>query len=86
MSPDIVLFMRPGCNLCRLAKEYLDNHHVAYRERDVSRDAAAEDELRRIHAGGVPVILIDRDAVIGFDKIRLDDLLKSRGVPIGPPA
>jgi glutaredoxin len=85
MKPTVVVYTRPGCNLCRLAKEYLDERGVAYRERDVSQDAAAADELRQIHVGGVPVVLVDRDAVIGFDKVRLDDLLKSKGVAIGPP-
>jgi glutaredoxin len=68
-----------------MLKRYLDERHVRYQERDVTQDRGALDELRRINAEGVPVTVIDRDAVIGFDKVRLDDLLKSKGVAIGEP-
>jgi glutaredoxin 3 len=85
MSPQITVYTRPGCPYCRMLKRYLDERHVTYQERDVTRDRGALDDLRRINAEGVPVTVIDRDALIGFDKVRLDDLLKSKGVAIGEP-
>jgi glutaredoxin len=85
MNDPVTVFVRPGCSNCRLVKEYLDGHGVAYRERDVTRDEAAAEEVRRFNAPGLPVIVIGRVAVLGFDKVRLDDLLKARGVPIGGP-
>ena len=86
MSPQVTVYTRPGCPYCRLLKRYLNERRVAYQERDVTRDRGALDDLRRINAEGVPVTVIERDAVIGFDKVRLDDLLKAKGVVIGEPA
>jgi glutaredoxin 3 len=50
---------------------------VDYLERDVTRDPEARETLVRMNAPGVPVIVIDHQAVFGFDRIRLDDLLKA---------
>ena len=43
-------------------------------------------DLERIHAEGVPLTVIDGEAVVGFDKVRLDGLLRSKGVSISQPA
>lgn len=77
MGLNVTLYGKPDCPHCRMAKEYLTERGVAYRERDVVNDPAALQEVQRLGAPGVPVIVIDEQAVLGFDKIRLDDLLKS---------
>jgi glutaredoxin len=86
MSPLVTVYTRPGCPYCYLLKRYLNELRVPYQERDVTSDRGALDDLRRINAEGVPVTVIERDAVIGFDKVRLDDLLKAKGVPVGEPS
>jgi len=78
----VTIYTRPHCFNCQLLKRYLDEKGVRYQERDVSTDEAALRDVERIHAGGVPVTVIDGLAVLGFDKIRLDDELKARGVRI----
>jgi S1-C subfamily serine protease len=49
---------------------------VKYTEHDVSRDrAAAEEMVRMTGQMGVPVIVIDGEAIIGFDRGRIQTLL-----------
>jgi membrane-associated protease RseP (regulator of RpoE activity) len=49
---------------------------VRYTEYDVSRDeTAAEDMVKSTGQMGVPVIMVDGQAVIGFDRGRLQALL-----------
>ncbi len=49
---------------------------VLFTEYDVSRDqSAANDVIRLSGQMGVPVIVVDGNIVIGFDKPRLDELL-----------
>jgi S1-C subfamily serine protease len=49
---------------------------VRYTEYDVSRDrAAAEEMVRMTGQMGVPVIVIDGEVIIGFDRARLQALL-----------
>lgn len=44
-------------------------------ERDITKDPAALDELRRIGVMTTPVIVVDGATVVGFDAERLTELL-----------
>jgi S1-C subfamily serine protease len=58
---------------------------VRYTEYDVSRDGAAAEEMVRMTGQmGVPVTVIDGQAVIGFDRAKLQELVAAagRGVPV----
>ncbi len=49
---------------------------MKYTEHDVSRDRAAAEEMVRLTGQmGVPVITVDGQVVIGFDRARLQSLL-----------
>ncbi|HXV82865.1 MAG TPA: glutaredoxin family protein [Candidatus Binatia bacterium] len=60
---------------CGKAKEFLSQRGVAFEERDITKDPAAVDELERLGAMTTPVIVIDGEAVIGFNQKRLEELL-----------
>jgi glutaredoxin-like YruB-family protein len=77
---DVTIFTSPTCGYCHQAKRYLADRGVAFAERDVSVDRAAAEEIVRLTGQmGVPVILVDGQAVIGFDRARLDQLLARGG-------
>jgi S1-C subfamily serine protease len=53
---------------------------VKYTELDVSRDRAAGEEMIALtHQMGVPVTIIDGEAVVGFDQPRLQEILARSG-------
>lgn len=59
-----------------MAKEYLTGKKIAYRDVDVSRDHAAQQEMvGKSGQFGVPVIDVDGKIIIGFDKRKLDEYL-----------
>ena len=62
---------------CKTLKEYLSSKNIPYKEVDVSEN---EKELEKMVAisgqMGVPVVEIGEDVVIGFDKEKIDELLK----------
>jgi S1-C subfamily serine protease len=59
-----------------MVKEFLSQKGVNYEERDVSvNQAYAEEMVKNTGQMGVPVILIDGQAVIGFDRGRLEQIL-----------
>ena len=62
---------------CKTLMGYLNNHNVEFVNIDVSKD---EKELQKmIKDSGqmaVPVIDIDGEIIIGFDKVKIDKLLK----------
>jgi len=60
---------------CNRTKEFLSQQGVAFEERDVSNDEAALSELQTRSLMTTPVTLIDGEAVVGFDRARLAQLL-----------
>ncbi len=72
----VLVFTTPSCPWCLKAKSYLRQRQVPFREVDVARDqAAARDLVRRTGQMGVPVIEIDGQPIVGFDRPRIDRLL-----------
>ena len=62
-----------------MAKEFLSSHGVAFTAKDVAEDTTAREELiARTGRMAVPVITVDDEVVIGFDRGRLQRLLGIR--------
>lgn len=75
-QPRVIVFSTPNCPYCNMAKRYLRERGIRFRDVDVSRDpAAARDMVRRSGQQGVPVIDINGKIVIGFDRAKINQLL-----------
>jgi glutaredoxin 3 len=73
---DVKIYTTPTCGYCHQAKRFLEQLGVDYTEHDVSRDQMAAEEMVRLTGQmGVPVIVVDGQVVIGFDRPRLERLL-----------
>jgi glutaredoxin 3 len=73
---DIKIYTTPTCGYCRQTKKFLGELGVSYTEYDVSRDRAAAEEMVGLTGQmGVPVIVVDGQVVIGFNRARLEQLL-----------
>jgi hypothetical protein len=57
-------------------KEFLHQRGMAFTERDVSTDAQAFSELEEKGFFVTPVTVIDGEAVVGFNRARLEALLR----------
>jgi len=72
----IKIYSTPTCPYCTMAKKYLDSKNVPYEYIDVSTDRAAANEMvRKSGQRGVPVLDINGNIVIGFDKDKIDSLI-----------
>ncbi len=73
---NVRIYTTPTCGYCHQAKRFLSELGVDYTEFDVSRDRAAAEEMTRLTGQmGVPVIVVDGQIVVGFDRARLQQLL-----------
>lgn len=73
---NITIYTTPTCVYCKKTKAFFKEHNVVYQEKDVSTDhAAAEEMIQKSGQYGVPVIDIDGQFILGFDKPRLSELL-----------
>ena len=74
--PRVILFSSGGCPWCSRAKNYLRQNGVRVKEVRVDKDPdAAKDVVRMTGQMGVPVLLIGRARIVGFDKPKIDRLL-----------
>lgn len=69
---NITVYTSSTCPYCTLAKEYLDDKGVEYTEKNVQEDQEARKELMSSGHMGVPVVVIDDEEIVGFDKEKID--------------
>ena len=72
----ITIYTSETCGYCHMAKEYFDEKGIAYEEKSVSEDSSARKELMKMGYMSVPVIIIGEETIVGFDKQKIESLLK----------
>jgi glutaredoxin len=56
-------------------KEFLRQKGIEFTEKDVAADDAAFEEVMRMGYAATPVTIIDGEAVVGFNRAKLEELL-----------
>jgi len=74
-QPRIIIFTSSSCPWCNRVKQYLRERKFRFRDVNVERDCEATRELERRNIRGVPVILINNQPIVGFNKAKIDKLL-----------
>ena len=70
------LFSTPSCAYCFTLKEFLKEHNVSFEEIDVSQDEKNRDYIiEKTGKMEAPVVEIDGEIVVGFDKEKIVKLL-----------
>ena len=65
------------CPYCLAVKEFLKSHNIEFEDVDVAEDKEVLKEMiEKSGQMGVPVIEIDGEVIVGFDKERISKLLK----------
>jgi len=73
----IKLYTTPTCVYCKTLKGYLKTNGKDFEEIDVSKDEKQLQDMIKVSGQmGVPVLDIDGEIVTGFDKAKIDKLLK----------
>ncbi len=61
---------------CNKVKEFLSQSNIEFSERNVADDESAVAELEKLGYMTTPVTLVDEELVVGFDRAKLEKLLK----------
>jgi len=76
MDKKVIVYSTPTCGYCTVAKDWLKENNIEYKEFDVAMDEEKRNELiKKTGQMAVPVIEVGEDIVIGFDKKKLSELL-----------
>ena len=73
---NVTIYSTPSCHFCHMAKEFFKANNIAYTEHDVAGDAERRKEMVEKNGQmGVPVIIIDNNLIVGFNKPKITELL-----------
>lgn len=73
----IRIFSTPSCPYCVTLKEFLKENNFDFEDIDVSQDQTAlEEMIKKSGQTGVPIVEIDGQIIIGFDREKIVKLLK----------
>jgi len=76
MSHEVIIYTTPTCSWCQATKDYLRAREIDFEEVDVSADPdRAREMVEKSGQYGVPVLEIDGELIVGFDRARIDELL-----------
>jgi glutaredoxin 3 len=76
MAKKVIIYSTPTCPYCQQAKDYFDEKKIKYTEHNVAEDEKARQEMiDKSDQMGVPVIIIDKKVIVGFDKPAIEKAL-----------
>jgi len=77
ISMNVRVYSTNFCPYCKMAKEFLKDNNVSFEEVNVQENKeAAKEMIEKTGQVGVPVIEIDGETVIGFNREQIKKLLK----------
>ena len=77
MAKIIRVYSTQTCPYCHMAKDFLKENKIKFEDIDVSEDEdKANEMIEKSGQMGVPVIDIDGEIIIGFDKEKIKKILK----------
>ncbi len=72
----VTIYSTPTCTYCNAAKEFFKENKIAYEAVDVASDVVRRKEMiEKSGQMGVPVILVDDELIVGFDRTKLARIL-----------
>ncbi len=77
----IQIYSTPSCPYCHLAKEFFQENNIAFEDFNVAADEKALEEMvNKSGQMGVPVIDIDGEIIVGFNRAEIERILKEKGI------
>jgi glutaredoxin 3 len=65
----VVIYSTPTCHFCHMAKDFFKSQDIPFTDYNVATDLEKRKEMvEKSGQMGVPVIFIDDEMMVGFDK------------------
>jgi glutaredoxin 3 len=72
----VTVYSTPSCHFCHMAKDFFTANNIPYQDFNVAEDNEKRQEMiKKSGQMGVPVILINNDIIVGFNKPKIVELL-----------
>lgn len=74
---NVKVYSTPTCPFCKKAKEFLKQNNFTFKDLDVAESEQARSEMiKKSGQVGVPVLDIDGEIIVGFDREKIKKALK----------
>jgi glutaredoxin 3 len=72
----VTIYSTPSCHFCHMAKDFLNDKGISFEDFDVAQDLEKRKEMfEKSGQMGVPVIIIDENLIVGFNRPKIVELL-----------
>lgn len=76
MAKNVKIYSTPTCPWCIRVKQFLKDNNIAFEDYDVSTDRLKADEMvKKSGQMGVPVLDIEGEIIVGFDREKIKQSL-----------
>lgn len=76
MNKKVKIYSTTTCPFCIRTKQFLKENNITFEDVDVANNqAAAQEMIEKSGQMGVPVIDIDGQIIVGFDKEKINQTL-----------
>ena len=75
-KPEVIMLGTWWCPYCYQARRYLADNNISYCEYDIERSAEGEKLFSDINGQAIPVLLIDKYIISGFEETQLERVLR----------
>ena len=72
--PRVVMYSAVWCGVCKRARQYFKAKKIPFKEYDVETSEKGKNDFARMKGRGVPVILIGKKRMNGFDAARFKQI------------
>jgi glutaredoxin len=73
------LYGTQWCGYCRRARELLNSRNIPFDDIDIDASPRGREQFALLGGEGVPLILVGRQRMDGYDKTRLEAMLREAG-------
>lgn len=79
MDTKVTVYSADWCAFCHAAKDYLTKIGVKFTEKNVEEQREfAQEAVEKSGQMGIPVLDIDGEIIVGFDRPKIDAILKDK--------
>jgi len=71
----VEIYTSNGCGFCHMAKEFFEENNIEYKEHNISVNLEAKKALIKKGYRSVPIIDINGEEMVGFDKEKVVAIL-----------
>ena len=72
----VIVYSTSTCGYCLRLKQFLEENNIEFENVDVASDQERVKEMiEKSGQMGVPVVDIDGDIIVGFEKVKISELL-----------